>query len=216
LTPVGAATFIELGMASLQHHLLRQAIAANLGKVLTPEVAAAIEAGSFDDEDRSHSPDKFGEQIASGLIFKVERIRDIQDELQLLHELQFAETERHRLGFGLKVNYDYMAERERRGELLQFTARTPSGALVGNIRMYLEESLHTGTIYATEDTFYLLPEYRQGWTALRFWRFMEAAVRFLGVREIRTDSKVVNKVHRLNEFCGYTHVANKYIKIFSE
>lgn len=202
-------------MASLSHNNLRMALASCLGQTLTPEVAAMIEHSSFDREDRSHDPAKFGEKTSGGLVFRAERFRDIVDELHPLHEQHFAETEIHRLGFGLKPDYDYMVDMERQGRMVQFTARD-NGKLIGNIRMYVQESLHTGNQYASEDTFYLLPEYRKGWTALRFWRFMEDSVRSIGVQEIRTDSKVINKVHKLNEYCGYKHVANKYVKVFTE
>ena len=204
-------------MASLSHHNLRMALAANLGQTLTPEVAAAIELGAFDTEDRSHHPSKFGSKVYKALVFQVERFADVLPELHPLHEEHFAETELHRLGLGLKVNYDYMADMERRGQMVQFTARDrQTNRLVGNIRMYLQESLHTGTTYASEDTFFVTKDYRQGFAALRFWQFMEESLRAIGVREFRTDSKVTNKVHRLNEYCGYKHVANKYVKVFTE
>lgn len=204
-------------MPVLRHELLRQALAASLGKTLTPELAVAIEMAAFDNEDHSHDPSKFGEREYKGIAFRAERFADIVDELHAMHEEHFAETEIHRLGFGLEPNYDYMIDMEKRGCLVQFTARdSETGRLVGNIRMYIHRSLHTGNLYASEDTYYVTPEYRKGFMALRFWQFMEEGVRSIGVREIRTDSKVMNKVHKLNEYCGYKHVANKYVKIFSE
>ena len=204
-------------MAALKHKNLQLALASHLGQILTPEVAAAIEVAAFDTEDRSHHPEKFGEREYRGFVFRVERFRDIIEEMHVLHERHFEETEKHRLGFGLNPNYDYMCESERLGTMVQFVCRLKeTGELVGNIRMYIQTSLHTGTLYASEDTFYLLPDYRQGFTALRFWQFMEEGLKSIGVREIRTDSKVINKVNKLNEYCGYTHVANKYVKIFSE
>jgi len=51
---------------------------------------------------------------------------------------------------------------------------------------------------------------------LRFWQFMESCLQSIGVREIYTDSKLVNKVNKLNEYCGYKHIANTYIKVFEE
>lgn len=204
-------------MPALSHINLRRALASQLGHYLTPEIAAQIEMAAFDAADNSHSPSKFGEREYKGFVFRVEMLRDIVDEIHPLHEKHFEETEKHRLGFGLDVDYDYMLEMERQGRLLQFTCRTrDTGRLVGNIRMYVQKSIHTGTFYATEDTYYLLPEYRQGFAALRFWQYMEDSVRAIGVRELRTDSKVVNKVNKLNEYLGYKHVANKYVKVFSE
>jgi hypothetical protein len=196
---------------------LRKAIVAHLGQPLTPEVAASLEQMAFDTEDRSYDPQIFGFKEYKGFVFKAERLRDIVDEIHPLHEAHFQETEKHRLGFGLNLDYERLIDYERMGGLIQFTCRDAgTDKLVGNIRMYLETSLHTGTMYATEDTYFVLPEYRKGFAALRFWQFMEDCVKSVGVREVRTDSKVLNKVHRLNEYCGYKHVANKYIKVFEE
>lgn len=201
----------------LQLQNLRIALSANLGQVLTPEVAAEIEMAARYVEDKSHDPAKFGQKEYKGFLFQVERLRDIVPEIHPLHEAHFEETEKHRLGFGLHMDYDLLCGYERNGTLVQFTCRdVETGRLVGNIRMFVQTSIHTGTLYASEDTYYVLPEYRKGFAALRFWQFMEDALKAIGVREIRTDSKVVNKVHKLNEYCGYKHVANKYVKVFTE
>lgn len=201
----------------LQLQQLRTALVAFLGQELTPEVATQIEMAARYQEDLSHDPAKFGSKEYKGLVFAVERLGDIVDEIHPLHEQHFQETEKHRLGFGLNVDYARMLASERAGTMIQFTARAiNTGLLVGNIRMYVQTSLHTGTLYASEDTYYVLPEYRKGFAALRFWQYMEDCMLSIGVREIRTDSKVVNKVHKLNEYCGYKHVANKYVKVFTE
>ena len=201
----------------LQLQNLRIALSANLGQVLTPEVAAEIEMAARYVEDKSHDPAKFGQKEYKGMVFQVERLCDIIPEIHPLHEAHFEETEKHRLGFGLHMDYDLLCGYERNGTLVQFTCRdVETGRLVGNIRMFVQTSIHTGTLYASEDTYYVLPEFRKGFAALRFWQFMEDALKAIGVREIRTDSKVVNKVHKLNEYCGYKHVANKYVKVFTE
>lgn len=201
-------------MASIDQ--LRKALASNLGKTLTPEVAVSIEMAARQIPDNRLNLEQFETKTYRGISFGAEYLADIIEEIHPLHEAHFQETEKHRLGFGLKMNYDYMTAAEMAGTMVQFTARTESGRLVGNIRMYIGESLHTGTLYASEDTFFMLPEYRKGFTSLRFWQYMEDCMKQIGVREIRTDSKVVNKVHKLNEYCGYTHVANKYVKVFKE
>jgi hypothetical protein len=202
-------------MSNLQQ--FRNAMVKYLGWEMTPEVAAAIEREAFAMPDNSHNPTKFGVKEYKGLVFQAERLKDIVDEIHPLHEAHFQETEKHRLGFGLDIDYDSMLSYEQAGRMIQFTCRDiETGKLVGNIRMYIDTSLHTGTLYASEDTYYVLPEFRKGFAALRFWQFMEDCLKAIGVREIRTDSKVLNKVHKLNEYCGYKHVANKYVKVFEE
>jgi hypothetical protein len=196
---------------------LRLALASRLGQVLTPEVASMIEVQARTIPDKSHDPAVFGTAKYGGLLFQAERIRDIVAEIHPLHEAHYAETEAYRAGIKMDPDYDEFIAAEKGGELIQFTARdVETGKLVGNIRMYVYKSMHTKTLVATEDTFYLLPECRKGLAAVRFWQFMERAVRQLGVREIETDSKVTNKAHRLSEYMGYQHVANSYIKVFSE
>lgn len=193
---------------------LRDALAAHMGCVLTPEVLASIACASVDREDRAIKPDRFASHTAGSLTFACESLRDILDELKPLHAAHFAETERHLAGFTLAPNYDYMAERERTGNLVQFTARDAHGNLVGNLRMYINRSLHTGNLFAEEDTFYLDPSARRGRNAVNFLQYAEFMLQsVVGVREIRANTKTVNGTDRLLASMGYQHVANQFIKI---
>lgn len=202
-------------MPALSHKLLRQAIAAHLGQVLTPEVAASIEFASFDSEYRGYRPENFETREYGDHVFRVERVVDILDELHKLHELHFAETEVHMQGIALNPDYDFVLEMERAARLIQFTSRKKdTNELVGNIRMYVQQSVHTKTLCAEEDTLYIHPEHRRGFHAVRFMQYAEDCLKSIGVREVQTDSKTLNKAHRLVEYLGYTHVANKYVKIF--
>jgi hypothetical protein len=202
----------------------RLAMAKHWDKPLTPEIAAAIEAEAFAEPDASIDLAQFLPHEYKGLVFAVERLRDIRPELHLLHVAQWAETERARHGVPMKPNYGYMEAAERRGELLQMTARK-DGRLVGNMRVYVFMDLHTGTRGVREDTFFMLPEARQGYAAIRFWQYTERCmVQLLGEFEAWTDTKilhdeagnVIRDVGRLNEYLGYTHVANRYHKRFSK
>lgn len=194
---------------------LRTAMGDKLGSVLTPELAASIEFLAFDRADAAFEPGIFDPRQYRNLTFQAESFRRILPELEPLHEQHFAETEQHLKGSLLQPNYDYMAERERTRGLIQFTARTEDGKLVGNLRMYINRSMHTGDLVAEEDTFFLLPAYRKGYAAASFLRYAEEAlVNIVGVREIRANTKVVNAASKLMDYRGYRHVANQYIKVF--
>jgi len=195
---------------------LRQALGRHLGAVLTPEVAASIEAEMVRTPDLSIDPAQFGSISKAGLTIKAERMRDILAELHPLHQAHWLETEKHRHGLPLAPDYNAMLADERAGRLLQFTARTEDGRLVGNLRMYLGTSRHSGTKFASEDTLYLAPEVRGGFAALAMMRFGEKALLSLGVREIRGDSKLVNNADVLMRRLGYSPVALLFVKIFKE
>ncbi|KIO48182.1 hypothetical protein SQ11_13570 [Nitrosospira sp. NpAV] len=79
--------------------------------------------------------------------------------------------------------------------------------------MYLDKSAHTQTLIATEDTLYLLPEARKGRVAQHFVRYVEDALRLLGVSEINISVKTVNKAGRFFRLLGYRHVENGLTKI---
>lgn len=183
----------------------------HIGKTLTLEDAIAIAKAVSESPDLSHDPDKFEPVRYQDLTFQVERFADIEEEIHPLHVAHYAETEAYRAGVSLNPDYAHFRRCERDGGLLQFTARA-GDELVGNIRMYLFSNLHTQTLSAKEDTFFLTPAARKGFSAIRFWQYMERCLHQIGVQEITTDSKLVNQVGRLNAYLGYTHVANVFHK----
>lgn len=194
----------------------RTALASKLGQIVTPELAAWLEANAFDRIDHSFDPGLFPAAQYRGLTFHVERLADIEAEIHPLHQAHWEETEKHRHGHAMAPDYAAFKADERAGRLIQFTARDADGKLVGNIRMYVYTSRHDQTLECKEDTFFLLPQYRQGFTAIRFWQYMESCMRSIGVHDVYTDSKVVNQVGRLNEYLGYAHIANVFHKRLGE
>jgi hypothetical protein len=183
---------------------------------LTPEVAAAIEAAALAQADESHDPAKFGCMEHGGYRIQVERFSDILQEIHPLHEAHWIETEKHRHGLELNPDYPAFLARERAGSLIQFTVRSPSGELVGNLRMFLATSLHTQTRYASEDTVYIKPEHRGGFTVMALLRFAEGCIRAVGITEIRFSTKHTNNVDALMRRAGYEPVATEFVKFLEK
>lgn len=199
-----------------QLHVFRQTLAAKLGRVLTPEDAAEIEASFFFEPDLSHEPTKFGQLVRDGYTIQAERFRDIVAEMHELHLEHWGETEKHRHGLTLNPDYANLFARERAGNLIQFTMRTPDGELVGNLRMFIALSTHTQTRYASEDTLFIKPAHRGGFGVMALMRFAEQSLLAVGVREIRVNSKLVNKADVLMRRMGYNPVALEFVKIFKD
>lgn len=198
------------------HQKFRAALGASLGQQLTPELAASIEQYVFQQEDLSINPDIFGVQQYKDYTIRAERFRDILPEIHQLHVEHWAETEKHRHGLKLNPNYEAALAREMAGEMVQFTLRDSDGQLVGNLRMYINVSLHTNTRYASEDTLFIKPQHRGGFVVMALMRFAESSLRAIGIREIRANSKVVNKADVLMKRLGYAPVAIEFVKFFEE
>jgi hypothetical protein len=189
------------------HQQLCIALAKRMGQTITPAMAVELVRELL--PDRSIDPARFGQRSSGRLTFQAERFEGLVDEIHPLHEAHWLETEGYRHGLALNMDYDAMIESERAGAMVQFTARD-GARLIGNFRVYLGQSRHTQTGIATEDTIYLLPEYRAGRNCLRFMEFVRDCVTALGYRELRCSTKIGAQTDRLLLHLGFKHVSYGY------
>lgn len=186
-------------------------LAVNVGKMLTPELAVSMARAICETPDKSIDPSQFSSVEYKDYILAMERFSDILPELHKLHERHYAEVDTS----GIPMNPDYAAAKadEYEGRLMQFTARVKeTGELVANMRVYLCMSRHTQTLFAQEDTFYVTPEHRGGFMAVRLWQFAEKCVILAGAREITFDSKTLNHADAMARYLKYQPVSIKFSK----
>ena len=159
------------------------------------------------------------EQIApmehEGFVFAVERMENIQKEMEPLHLAHWNETEEHRHDLPFSPDYAAFIHYEQAGRYILFTIRRHE-RLVGNCAMYIDRSTHTQTLIASEDTLYLLPEARRGTVAKQFVAYCEAALKRLKVKEVTVTVKTVNRAGLFFQRMGYRHVENGLTKILEE
>lgn len=143
--------------------------------------------------------------------FSIEKIADIWDELLVNYEAHWKETEEYRYGQELNMDKERYLQYEGMGLYFMFTARD-NGKLVGNFGIYVMPSMHTGKLIATEDSLFVLPEYRKDGNAAKFCKFVEDDMRRKNVWEVVMTAKVTNKAWKFMERLGYNRVAYQYSK----
>lgn len=148
------------------------------------------------------------------LEFSVESLKDVWNDVMTLAVDHWAETEMYRHGQKFAPSYDRYMQYEKAGWLIQCVARE-NGEMVGYATMYICPSMHTQQIIATEDTFFILPEYRKGRNGIRLVQFAEEECKKRGAVEVMMTAKMTNTAGRLMECLGYTKVAEQYSKQFS-
>lgn len=183
-----------------------------VGGMFTSEVAAALIYAIQNPPDESIDPFRFQAEVHGEYVFQVEPFAALITELHPLHEAQWRETEMHRHGLPFNPDYEAGKALERAGTLIQFTARRHD-ELVGHMRMYLQRSVHTQTLFAHEDTVFVVPEHRGGLLGLALVRYAEKQLRGLGVREVRFDTKHSNKADAILRRLRYEPVATRWSKI---
>jgi hypothetical protein len=145
------------------------------------------------------------------MIFAVEPLRDAWDEMVTLARQHWNETQAYRHNQPFNPSFDRYNQYAEAGWFLQFTARD-EGRMVGYGGIYLVASMHTQILIAQEDTWYLLPEYRKGWNAVRFFRFMEDECRRRDAKQVNLSTPEGYASGIICQRLGYKKVANCWAK----
>jgi GNAT superfamily N-acetyltransferase len=124
------------------------------------------------------------------------------------------ETEEYRHGQGFKPELKRYQQYEDCDWLFMVVVRD-GGAAIGYAAIYVTPSMHTQKMIATEDTFFLLPDYRGKGLAVQFVDFVEAEAVRRGAVEIMFTAKAINHVGKILEHLDYRPVAVQYSKQLS-
>lgn len=117
---------------------------------------------------------------APTVTFRSESLARIWDDA-----LAFGEAHWHEAGhpeFAVQLDRSLYQQMEAAGALRLFSVRADATArLVGYASFFLGPHPHSAVLHASQDALYLAPEVRQGCTALRFLRFIDAQLEAAGV-----------------------------------
>lgn len=136
--------------------------------------------------------------------------REWHEALDTLYRKHYAEMKARLEGDGhkigeyaprLEVYFDAMD----RGDLLTFIV-LENGTLIGYSNIWLTNDMHNGELIASEDTIYVLPDFRNG-TGRKLAKFILAELEGRGVKRV-TISPVTNlRVGKIWERMGFKPVA---------
>lgn len=127
-----------------------------------------------------------------------------------LAKMQWQETEAYRHSQPFNPSYERYRQYEQIGCYFEATVRDVA-KMVGFSGIYLCPSMHSQCLIATEDSLFLHPDYRKGWTAARFIKFLENECRKRGAVEVSITSKR-NGVGKLLERLDFELVGYHYSK----
>jgi hypothetical protein len=187
--------------------LLRESI----GKTMNVELAARICAASASaGEYRGVDSADYPPQECQGVVFHVERMADVHDEVAPLIRMNWEETERYRWVVGLEVDYDQYVAAEKRGRFVLFTCRE-HGEMVGYVMMDIYRNRHTSRTHASEDALYLHPKARRGMRGVFFVRYVLRSLASMGVVQAAFMSKVCADIGAVYRRVGGERVADMYV-----
>jgi hypothetical protein len=153
------------------------------------------------------------------LEFKIEPLEPIWEEIVRIASQQWEESDYNIHGIPINLDKARYLKFNELGLFLMFTARD-GGVLVGYAGMYLMPSMHTQTPTVTEDTLFLLPDYRKGRNAIRFYQFIEQEyTRIVGFAypdatlfELSFTTKLSNGAGRILKYLDFRETALLHMK----
>ena len=115
---------------------------------------------------------------------------DCHEEIAVLDNAHYVETETKYKSHTVKVNYPHFIACEKAGTLHCFGVRlAESTQLVAHLRVYVSPSAHDSSLVATEDAYYIVPEYRGSGLARRLLQYSKKRLKELGVDYFFMSSK---------------------------
>ena len=162
-------------------------------------------------------------EIHKGVVYGVESLAEIHGELRVLWDEHWEETERGYYESDMEPAVEELIALEKEGNLLQFTARAGGEDIVAQLIYCLAFTYQNrGRLRATEEGFFVRPEYRGvrgGGIALRLLDFAEQTLRDLGVKMICMGDKSPLGGPGLGSLVrrrGYQPVAIQYMKVIED
>jgi L-amino acid N-acyltransferase YncA len=117
------------------------------------------------------------------ITIQVENVAQCWDEIYPLTELHWTGTKTYRRHEPFNPDKARYLQYNDMGYFHLITVRD-AGRLVGYFGLYVTTSMHSQLRMATEDTFFIHPDYRHGRLALRVLKYVQSYCALLGVHEL--------------------------------
>ena len=145
------------------------------------------------------------------VIFRAEPLAAVWDEASPLFAQHWQESGYPELGF--RLDRDWYERLETIGVLKGFVAReAETDRLLGYASFIVGPQAHSPVIQAAQDTFYLRPEARRGWLALRFLTWIEGQLAASCVDVIFQHAREHSPLHVLLRRRAYRPVQTLFMK----
>ena len=147
------------------------------------------------------------------ITFATEDFEDFQPELALLVPEHYKEIALNQNEIPLDPDWEHYRELNRACRLHCVTVRD-DGKLVGYHLTIITSMLHyRTTISGITDVYFIKPEFRKGFTAVRMFKFVEAELRTMGCKQLITATKKHLDISKVLERLGYKPVETVFRKM---
>lgn len=144
--------------------------------------------------------------------FAVETIDQVLDDMAWLWDIHWQEIALDRAKVPLNPDVDTFRALEDAGLLLIVTARDGEKMVGYHVSIVRPHLHYKQSLTAYADMYFIHPDYRQGMTGVRLFKYLEERLRERGVERIYQGTKVHKDMGRLFERLDYKETERLYVK----
>lgn len=144
--------------------------------------------------------------------FAVETIDQVLDDMTWLWDIHWQEIALDRAKVPLNPDVDTFRALEDAGLLLIVTARDGEKMVGYHVSIVRPHLHYKQSLTAYADMYFIHPDYRQGMTGVRLFKYLEERLRERGVERIYQGTKVHKDMGRLFERLDYKETERLYVK----
>ena len=143
--------------------------------------------------------------------YKIAKVSECFDEVLKLLDNHYQELSVTK-NYPLNPDYEVYKQADETGNVRVILC-TNDDVIVGYIIFFIGLNLHyKDCLLATEDIYYLKPEYRKGTTGIKMFKFAEKYLKTLGVNMIKYSTKVHMDNSKLFEYLDCKLIEKIFIK----
>lgn len=135
------------------------------------------------------------------ITFSVENANTLLNEGSELFKKHWKEVDQFTNERPLNIDYATFFQLESQGRLAVFTVRD-TGRLVGYAVFTFGVSSHHSIPVASNDAFYIHPQFRRGWTAVKFIKYCLKMLRKTKTKQVSWRTKSRHSFGTILERCG--------------
>lgn len=144
--------------------------------------------------------------------FAIETLDQAFDDAMWLFDLHWQEIALDKAKVPLNPDVDTFRALEDAGLLLIVTARDGEKMVGYHVSIVRPHLHYKQSLTAYADMYFIHPDYRQGMTGVRLFKYLEGVLRERGVERIYQGTKIHKDMGRLFERLGYKETERLYVK----
>lgn len=148
--------------------------------------------------------------------FAIETIDQVLDDMAWLWDIHWQEIALDRAKVPLNPDVDTFRALEDAGLLLIVTARDGEKMVGYHVSIVRPHLHYKQSLTAYADMYFIHPDYRQGMTGVRLFKYLEERLRERGVERIYQGTKLHKDVGRLFERLDYKETERLYVKFIGD